>query len=131
MMAMAAIAGCRADPADPVAAGMGHTQMVASFGERYIWDCTMQSNRGAAPWQFVLRRVGEAGRQDVVLREAGQPVARRMEQVVRDEAARIYRMRDGGQILVASDGEARGKGQGGSLGAEYTTGSCSKGGQPA
>lgn len=128
-----ALAGCRgAAPEPPSAqsgATAGHAQMVAQLAGDYIWDCTLLSKEGRAPWRFVLRREGGRLGQDVVVLEAGNPV-RRPVKIQTDNAARVYMMRDGSKILVASDGEVRGGGRLGSRGLEYTTGRCIKGAQP-
>ncbi|MEQ8291597.1 MAG: hypothetical protein RIA08_05265 [Roseovarius sp.] len=128
---LAAVAGCRGagtDTAQP-SVQAGHAQMVASLGNAYIWNCRLQSNRGNPDWQFVLQRVGR-DKFSVVVLEAGHSQPRPIENLREDNAARVYFLRDGSRILVASDGEARGEGQGGSMGAEYTSGACARGGQP-
>ncbi len=116
-------------PAAPSAAA-DHAQLVAGLGGDYVWNCTLISKDGDAPWRFVLRREGGPLGQDVVILEAESSVRRPVE-VRKDNAARVYTLRDGSNILIASDGELRGGGRPGSRGAEYTSGRCIKGRQPA
>lgn len=130
LAALAALSACGADAPDPATASAGHERMVASLDNRFIWDCTLQSNRGAPQWRFALQRVGSDAL-DVVVLEAGRSQPRPIENLRKDNAARIYFLRDGSRILIADDGEVRGAGQGGSRGAEYVTGTCRKGGQAA
>lgn len=128
---LAAVAGCRGAGTETAQATpqAGHAQTVAALGNAYIWNCRLQSNRGNPDWQFLLQRVGR-DKFSVVIIEAGSRQARPIENLREDDAARVYFLRDGSRILVASDGEARGEGQGGSKGAEYTSGTCARGGQP-
>ena len=128
---LAAVAGCRGAGTETAQATpqAGHAQTVAALGNASIWNCRLQSNRGNPDWQFLLQRVGR-DKFSVVIIEAGSRQARPIENLREDDAARVYFLRDGSRILVASDGEARGEGQGGSKGAEYTSGTCARGGQP-
>ncbi|KZY33115.1 hypothetical protein A3731_20950 [Roseovarius sp. HI0049] len=128
---LAAVAGCRGAGTDttPAAPSAGHAQLVASLGNAYIWNCRLQSNRGNPDWQFVLQRVGR-DKFSVVVLEAGRSQPRPIENLREDNAARVYFLRDDSRILIASDGEARGEGNMGSMGAEYTSGTCARGGQP-
>lgn len=129
---LAVVAGCRGagtDTAQTAPVGTGHAQMVADLGNNYIWNCRFQSNRGNPDWRFVLQRVG-ASKFSVVVLEAGKSQRRPIENLREDDAARVYFLHDGSSILVASDGEARGDGDFGSMGAEYNSGNCVRGGQP-
>lgn len=133
LVAPMALTGCGggADPAVEMAAsGAAHASMVAGLGNNFIWDCTLEHEEpGGAPWQFVLQRRGEGSRSDVVVLEAGNKVARRVE-IQTDNIARIYIMRDGSRVLVASDGEVRARGTGVALASDHPEGRCRKGGQP-
>ncbi|MEQ8895473.1 MAG: hypothetical protein RID23_00145 [Roseovarius sp.] len=127
---LAAVAGCRSAGTEttPSAPQAGHAQLVASLGNAYIWNCRLQSNRGNPDWQFVLQRVGR-DKFSVVVLEAGRSQPRPIENLREDNAARVYFLRDGSNILIASDGEVRGGGKMGSRGIEYTSGTCARGGQ--
>lgn len=131
---LAAVAGCRSAGTDTTpttaasSSATGHAQMVASLGNNYMWNCRLQSKWGNPDWQFVLQRVGR-DKFSVVVREAGRRQPRPIENLREDNAARVYFLRDGSRILVASDGEVRGEGDMGSQGNEYTSGDCTRGGQ--
>jgi len=131
-LVLAVLAGCRGEvPASaPQVAQSGFDQMVAGLGNRFIWNCRMQSNRGAPDWRFVLRRGKSGDALDVDVLEAGTNRVRQIDNLRTDDAARLYFLQDGGIILVASDGEARGRGESGSKGAEYNSGRCERGAQP-
>jgi len=130
MLALAAGCGGPDPAANPAATRAAHEQMVASLSGEYIWDCTLTSETGFAPWHFVLQREGAGAARDVVVREAGNPLARTVT-VRKDAAARIYLMQDRSRILIASDGEVQLGGESIARAKDYSAGSCRKGGQPA
>ena len=109
------------------APAVSHDAFVASLGGAYIWNCTMTNDAGNA-WQFVLAHGTSSRWTPVVLRQAGRQFDQDIE-VGRLGAARIYRLRDKSQVLVASDGEARGEGQQSTLPNDFPTGQCSRGTQ--
>lgn len=132
LMVLGAVAGCGGgEPAaGAVAPAVAHERMVAGLAGAYIWDCTLESDAGGASWRFALQRRGEGNRAEVVVLEAGLSVTRRVE-VRRDNAARVYTMRDGSRVLVATDGEVQARGKGVARASDHPTGRCRKGGQPA
>lgn len=131
-LALAALAACRGEAPEAAARpGLAHEQMVAALQGRYIWDCTLTGEAEPEPWRFVLQRQGTGGASDVVVLQADGVRQRRVDLVQNNNAARIYIMRDGSRVLVASDGEVRSEGRGGSKGRDYTEGRCRKGSQPA
>ncbi|MEO0370535.1 MAG: hypothetical protein AAF231_03680 [Pseudomonadota bacterium] len=106
---------------------VSHDAFVASLNGAYIWNCTMTNDAGQA-WRFVLAH-GDGGRwTPVVLREAGARFDQDLE-VGRLGAARIYRLRDKSEVLVAADGEARGSGGLASRPNDFPDGQCSRGTQ--
>ncbi len=131
-LALSALAACGGEAPETAArSGLAHEQMVAALQGRFIWDCTLTGEDEPAPWRFVLQRQGTGGASDVVVLDAGEAQQRRVDLVQNNNAARIYVMRDGSRVLVASDGEVRAEGEGGSKGRYYSEGRCRKGSQPA
>ena len=128
---LAAVAGCRgAVPEAPRVSLGSHAQILASLGNAYLWNCQFQSKWGNPDWRFVLQQGRSSDRFDVNVYQAGEPT-RQIENIRSDGAALIYFLQDGSNILIASDGEARGEGEHGSKGHEYNSGRCVKGAQPA
>ncbi|MEO0773331.1 MAG: hypothetical protein AAFZ04_09130 [Pseudomonadota bacterium] len=109
------------------APAVSHDAFVASLNGAYIWNCTMTNDAGQA-WRFVLAHGRDSRWTPVVLREAGAQFDQDLE-VARRGAARIYRPRDKSELLVASDGEARGTGSENAKLTEFSEGRCSRGTQ--
>jgi hypothetical protein len=138
-MALIALAGCGgseigtgpgAGPTTtaPMVTQDSHAALVASLGNQYAWNCTMQNSRGGAPWRFMLTRE-EVGRYvEVRLLEVGHP--RPWKLVERKEGAALeYTLGNNGMVTIADDGEARGFGQDNELGNIFKQGRCTKGAQ--
>ncbi len=106
---------------------VSHDAFVASLNGAYMWNCTMTNDTGQA-WRFVLAHGRDSRWTPVVMREAGARFDQDLE-VGRLGAARIYRLRDTSEILVADDGEARGTGPQSTKPHDFEQGQCSRGSQ--
>jgi hypothetical protein len=125
-LALAACLGGSND--EPVAQPLvSHDAFVASLNGAYIWDCSMANNTGQA-WRFVLSKSNSTRWTEVILQEAGARFAQDIETETFGEAM-IYRLRDQSQVLVASDGEARGEGQQATKPHDFPQGQCTRGNQ--
>lgn len=110
------------------APAVSHDAFVASLNGAYLWNCTMTNDAGEA-WQFVLAKGRDSRWTPVVLRQVGARFDEDIE-VARRGAARIYRLRDTSEVLIADDGEARGTGPQATLPKDFPQGQCTRGTQP-
>ncbi|MEM6588621.1 MAG: hypothetical protein AAF641_09255 [Pseudomonadota bacterium] len=109
------------------APAVSHDAFLASLNGAYMWNCTMTNDAGQA-WRFVLAHGRDSRWTPVVLREASARFDQDLE-VGRLGAARIYRLRDTSEILVADDGEARGQGPQATQPLKFPQGQCTRGTQ--
>ena len=121
--AILVLAACRGEaPVETRPIAASHEAMVAGMAGNFVWDCTMQAEDGTAPWRFVLQRRTP----EIYKVEAGRAVSE-LVKVRKRGAARIYTMKDKGEVLIAADGEAFGSGPSRARAPDYPSGECTRG----
>ncbi len=86
----------------------------------------MTSETKPGVWQFVLTEGGSNRWTPVIIREANERFPQDIE-TKKFGAAMFYKLRDGSEVLIADDGEARGEGQQTTKPNDFPNGRCTRG----